>query len=386
MQWASNYNPMDKIMDDIYLGNIHAASDAKTLNKYGITHILRVLKGNHGTVHPDKFTYKVIQVDDLPNQNLQKYFESAHEFLNDALSANKDGQIKNKVLIHWMVGMSRSATILISYLMMRYPELSLLKAVKFVKGKRPIVSPNEGFWKQLKMYEKVLKKQRAYKNKAGAVHNPHIKSNYQENSPNKNVNVLDPNSRIMGSQTYSQKQPQYSANIANSKARESRNYHYTAGAASIGSLGFIGSTATNALKAQSNEEQKHISHKPYQYNDKHYGNSFLEQNLRLHRNSVLQKSGIDLSKKQDFNKNRPSHAAGSNINNYGFLKKQQHLYSSPVPTTKQPLLPQSQHGYPYINIPPYVQYMSPQRSMNKAQNLVHPDEKSYGHVLAPKYK
>jgi len=100
MQWASNYNPMDKIMDDIYLGNIHAASDAKTLNKYGITHILRVLKGNHGTVHPDKFTYKVIQVDDLPNQNLQKYFESAHEFLNDALSANKDGQIKNKVLIH----------------------------------------------------------------------------------------------------------------------------------------------------------------------------------------------------------------------------------------------------------------------------------------------
>ena len=71
MNWTIQYDPMNKIIDGLYLGNIMAASDYKSLYKNGITHIVRVLRGDMGKMFYDKFQYKVIQLDDLPNQNLQ---------------------------------------------------------------------------------------------------------------------------------------------------------------------------------------------------------------------------------------------------------------------------------------------------------------------------
>ena len=54
-----------------------------------------------------------------------------------------------------MAGASRSATIVIAYLMwikkMKYED-----ALNFVISKRPIVYPNDGFREQLKMFEKLL--------------------------------------------------------------------------------------------------------------------------------------------------------------------------------------------------------------------------------------
>ena len=76
---------MDKIVEGLYLGNINAASDYKTLEKHGITHILRIVNGDYGKMFYDKFTYKIISVDDVPNSNLLKYFEVAHNFIDDAL-------------------------------------------------------------------------------------------------------------------------------------------------------------------------------------------------------------------------------------------------------------------------------------------------------------
>lgn len=159
MQWLIRYDPMDLIIDGLYLGNIVAASDDKMLKKHGVTHILRVLKGDYGKIHADKFVYKIIQIDDLPNQNIQKYFEQAHKFIDDALSGETDGR-KNKVLVHCQVGMSRSATVVISYLMKKFPEMSLTKAYRLAKSKRPIVNPNDGFMKQLRLYERYLEKYR----------------------------------------------------------------------------------------------------------------------------------------------------------------------------------------------------------------------------------
>ena len=39
---------------------------------------------------------------------------------------------------------------------MKYHEWSLDEAYTFVKSKRAVVNPNEGFMKQLKMYEGIL--------------------------------------------------------------------------------------------------------------------------------------------------------------------------------------------------------------------------------------
>jgi protein-tyrosine phosphatase len=74
------------------------------------------------------------------------------------LKKNSNGEVKWKVLVHCHAGVSRSSTIVISYLMRKYINFSLNDALKFVKSKRPIIKPNKGFMKQLQKYEDKLKK------------------------------------------------------------------------------------------------------------------------------------------------------------------------------------------------------------------------------------
>ena len=51
--------------------------------------------------------------------------------------------------------MSRSPTVVIAYIMWKN-KLSLNKAIKFVKEKRPLISPNDNFMNQLKIFEELL--------------------------------------------------------------------------------------------------------------------------------------------------------------------------------------------------------------------------------------
>lgn len=104
MQWMIRYDPMNEIIPGLYLGNIAAASDSKLLSRFGITHILRAIKGDFGKAYYDKLNYniskvRVIQIDDVPNENIQKYFESSYQFIEDALKENEKGA-NNRVLVH----------------------------------------------------------------------------------------------------------------------------------------------------------------------------------------------------------------------------------------------------------------------------------------------
>lgn len=61
-----------------------------------------------------------------------------------------------KVLAHCKLGMSRSATVVIGYLMHAGIVTSLRAAYEMVVTARPIVMPNEGFRRQLCKYEAKL--------------------------------------------------------------------------------------------------------------------------------------------------------------------------------------------------------------------------------------
>ena len=50
--------------------------------------------------------------------------------------------------MHCMAGVSRSATLVIAYIMKKY-KMSLDEAKKLVEAKRPFINPNPGFIKQL---------------------------------------------------------------------------------------------------------------------------------------------------------------------------------------------------------------------------------------------
>jgi len=60
------------------------------------------------------------------------------------------------VLVHCFAGVSRSATIVLAYLMQEHG-MSYTEAMKFVKAARWFINPNEGFRKQLLQFQRELK-------------------------------------------------------------------------------------------------------------------------------------------------------------------------------------------------------------------------------------
>lgn len=122
------------------------------LKSLNITHILTVCDCL-SPKFPDQFTYKVVLVMDDPAERLCKHFKECVEFVHEAIASG------GTVLVHCFAGVSRSATIVIAYLM-RFHAMSLQKAMMHVRSKRSWINPNPGFMAQLRRYEAWLKEQR----------------------------------------------------------------------------------------------------------------------------------------------------------------------------------------------------------------------------------
>ena len=85
--------------------------------------------------------YKYIPMDDSPSQDLLSNLPEALDFIQTQLEQG------HTVLVHCAAGISRSASVVIAYLMSH--GMSLEQAYGYVKSRRPIVQPNPGFMQQL---------------------------------------------------------------------------------------------------------------------------------------------------------------------------------------------------------------------------------------------
>uniref|UniRef100_A0A669CRN7 Dual specificity protein phosphatase 10 n=1 Tax=Oreochromis niloticus TaxID=8128 RepID=A0A669CRN7_ORENI len=135
------------ILPFLYLGNEHDAQDINLLQRLNIGYILNVTT-HLPLYHYDTglFVYKRLPATDSNKQNLRQYFEEAFEFIEEAHQAGMG------LLIHCQAGVSRSATIVIAYLM-KHTWMTMTDAYKFVKTRRPIISPNLNFMGQLLEFE-----------------------------------------------------------------------------------------------------------------------------------------------------------------------------------------------------------------------------------------
>ena len=136
---------MDQITDNIYLGNIDSAN-INNLKKENISKVLSVT--NNRAPHfrkDDKINQKIIKVADTLSTNIIKHFGECLRFIEG----------DDKILIHCIAGQSRSASIVIAFIMWKQ-KLSYEEAFNLVNGKRKVVNPNFGFIAQLKIFEQLL--------------------------------------------------------------------------------------------------------------------------------------------------------------------------------------------------------------------------------------
>lgn len=144
-----------EIIDGLFIGDVYAAvGDYRTLEQ-DVLDILKIdvvisalteEEYEDHMVNSSDFVGRewcrlVIEDDDAENIIPNCY--TAHAIISQAL------QKKKTVMVHCKAGMSRSAALVIAYLMIEN-KWQYEEAYLYVKNKRSIIAPNEGFAQQLK--------------------------------------------------------------------------------------------------------------------------------------------------------------------------------------------------------------------------------------------
>lgn len=138
------YYEASQITDNILISNLSSVYNVEEMKKAGITHIINTVLAID-PAYPKEFKYLNIDTRDSVNEDLKQYFDESYEFIEDAV--NNGGN----VIVHCAMGISRSSTIVIAYLI-RKERISYERAYEMVKEKRNIIEPNEGFKLQLREY------------------------------------------------------------------------------------------------------------------------------------------------------------------------------------------------------------------------------------------
>lgn len=138
---------VDLIDERLYLGNLACARDLKTLEKLRITHILTidVVPLPRSILERANLIFHYVKLADVPKEDLISHLPETNDFIKQAIL---DG---GTILVHCHFGVSRSAAVVIGFIMQKYG-LCFEDAFNLVKSKRRFVGPNVGFIAQLKLF------------------------------------------------------------------------------------------------------------------------------------------------------------------------------------------------------------------------------------------
>ncbi|XP_045113202.1 uncharacterized protein LOC123505656 [Portunus trituberculatus] len=153
-RWYRPINSFDEVFPGVLLGDADTALSTQEIKDNNITHILNAAQGtnNHaysgyvGT-NPSYYAklrnikFMGIPAMDMPSFYIRPYLRQAADFIDKAL---KEG---GRVLVHCVCGISRSAALVVAFLMLKRG-MNVLTAVSTIKKKRNIY-PNQGFMSQL---------------------------------------------------------------------------------------------------------------------------------------------------------------------------------------------------------------------------------------------
>jgi predicted protein tyrosine phosphatase len=147
---ASIQTMSEILANKLYLGSIDDALDVVWLKSCGITKVLTVCADSDAFSLKDilataKLDHDVFEAYDENDEELSVLFPKLFEIIDSTPT----------ILVHCMMGISRSVTVVLAYLMHSY-KMSLEDATRLVLSKRNYIFPNDGFIMQLIKYEKKL--------------------------------------------------------------------------------------------------------------------------------------------------------------------------------------------------------------------------------------
>ena len=146
----SDKQDISKITENIYVGNLSTSTNKELLKKNGITHIICIMS-QPTNYFPKDFKYLNMHAYDIPEFDLTYLFPVSNTFIDNAVKEN------GKIYIHCMCGASRSVSLVLSYLMWKYPDISLEDHLADIISKRDKARPNVGFLNQLRQFTSINK-------------------------------------------------------------------------------------------------------------------------------------------------------------------------------------------------------------------------------------
>lgn len=142
LEYSTFFRYPTHIIDNIYLGSAFNAASYETLRDLNIKIIINAT-AEISEYYPQEFTYIRYKLYDNNKNSVKKYLEDAYNNIK-----YHQENTKGNILIHCFMGASRSASLVIYYLI-KTKSYSFDEALNFVKNKRAIVNPTFRLTKDL---------------------------------------------------------------------------------------------------------------------------------------------------------------------------------------------------------------------------------------------
>jgi Predicted protein-tyrosine phosphatase len=126
----------------IFIGDSYDALDVQNLKRTHITGIINCAAELPNSRNNYKSSYLKIDLFDVPYQDILSSLSYVYEFIEENL-------LTGNVLVHCVMGISRSVSLVIGYLMLKFPRLSYNEIYDYIKTYRKGINPNTGFRTQL---------------------------------------------------------------------------------------------------------------------------------------------------------------------------------------------------------------------------------------------
>ncbi|CAF1438843.1 unnamed protein product [Rotaria sordida] len=142
---SCSFKSTHKITPNLYLGDAKIARSKYFFENNNIHGIINVTS-NEPNAYPESNDYLRVNIYDKPSEQIRPFFQHVFEFIR------RHHSLGHSVLVHCQMGISRSATLVIAYLMIDGHK-TLGEAFQQVKSVRQQIDPNEGFIRQLRELE-----------------------------------------------------------------------------------------------------------------------------------------------------------------------------------------------------------------------------------------